>query len=109
MAGVQRLWTWLSKARTRSVLAFLGAGIAAIVGALWQVYIHFTPAPSQAQPQPQLQATMAPTAAADVAGIARLQASQKHALDAEADALDNVSQQIEAAGAPPRSSPAPRH
>ena len=111
MSGVGKLWTWLSKARTRSVLAFLGAGLAAIVAALWQVYLHFAPPPTQARPpaEAQLQATKAPTAAANVVGAERLQASQSRALGAEADALDNVSQQIETAGSPPRSAPGARN
>jgi hypothetical protein len=112
MSGVGRLWAWLSKARTRSVLAFLGAGLAAVVAALWQAYLYFAPAPTRAQPQfhsqPQLQATTAPPASIDVADAERLQASQKHALDAEATALDNVTSQIDAAGKP-TSPPAPAH
>lgn len=109
MSGVGRLWTWLSKTRTRSTLAFIGGGIAAIVAAGWQVYVHFAPAPSQTRAEPQGQETAAPTAAPDVAAVGRLQASQKNALAAESDALDNVSQQIEAAGAPPKSAPVARH
>ncbi|HEY1880894.1 MAG TPA: hypothetical protein VGG68_13285 [Caulobacteraceae bacterium] len=109
MSGVGRLWTWLSKSRTRSTLAFLGGGIAAIVAAGWQVYIHFAPAPTQAQTEPQVQAATAPTAGVNVAGVKRLQTSQKQALDAEADALDNVSQQIEPAGTAPRSASGAHH
>jgi hypothetical protein len=99
MSGVGRVWAWLSKARTRNVLGFLGAGLAAVVGALWQLYLHRAPAPTLAQPQ--LQATTAPPASTDAAAAARLQASQKRALDAEATALDNVTRQIDAAGSPP--------
>jgi hypothetical protein len=101
MSGVGRVWAWLSKARTRNVLGFLGAGLAAVVGALWQLYLHRAPAPSPVQPQPQLQATTAPPASINAAAAARLQASQKRALDAESAALDNVTRQIGAAGSPP--------
>lgn len=111
MSGVEKLWNWLSKARTRNVLAFLGAGLAAVVAALWQAYLHFAPPPTQVQPhtEPQLEATPAPLAGTDVAGTERLQASQKRALDAEAAALDNVTQQIETAGGPPHSTSGARH
>jgi hypothetical protein len=35
------LWDWLSKRRTRRTLAFLAAGVAAVVGAAWTGYVYF--------------------------------------------------------------------
>jgi len=103
MSGVGAFWRWLSKPRTRAVLGFLGAGLAVVVGALWQVYLHFTPAAPPPGP------ATAPSANVDTAGVERLQASQKHALESEANALDKVAQQIDAAGNPPRPAPAAQH
>jgi tellurite resistance protein TehA-like permease len=109
MSGVGRFWAWLSRPRTRSVLAFIGAGLAAVAAALWQVYLHFTPAPVQRPAAPEVQMVTAPPANVDAAAVQRLEASQKQALDAEAAALDNVTQQIDAAGAPPGSASGAHH
>jgi hypothetical protein len=100
MAGVRELWIWLSRERTRKVLGFLGGGLAVVIGALWQLYVHFAPSP--AQPPPRVAAANA-APGVDTAAAARLAASQKRALNDEAGALDSISRQIEAAG----SSPAP--
>jgi hypothetical protein len=92
MSGPSKLWTWISDDRNRSVLAFLGAGLAAVAAAIWQLYLHFAP-----QPAGPAAAPATPIAAAskvDTRGVERLQASQKKALDAESDALDRISQQV---------------
>ena len=101
MSGVGKLWVWLSKARTRNVLGFLGAGIAVVVTALWQAYLHFAPSPAPPKIVAAPAVTTAPMANIDTAGLERLQSSQKHALDSEASALDKISQRIDAAGNPP--------
>ena len=111
MSGVGKLWVWLSRPRTRNVLGFLGAGIAVVVAALWQAYLHFapSPAPPKATTVAAPAQTAAPMAGVDTAGLERLQSSQKHALDSEASALDKISQQIDAAGNPPPPASGARH
>jgi hypothetical protein len=103
---IASVWAWLGKPRNRSVLAFLGAGLAAVVAGAWQVYLHMTPQPAAAPPsvviqmQPaQAQASTAP--APDVGAAKDLQASQARTLKAETSALDSISQQIENANAQP--------
>jgi hypothetical protein len=113
MSGPGRLWVWLSEDRNRNVLGFLGAGIAAVAVAVWQLYLHFapsqaahaTPAAAVATPAP----AVAPVTSVDTAGLERLQSSQKHALDVDASALDKISQQIEAAGNPPPPASSAKH
>jgi len=105
MSSLGKLWAWLSKPGTRSVLAFLGAGLAAVVAALWQAYLHFAPSPVRAPPTSASPAL----AGVDVAGARRLEASDQSALNAEADALDTVTRQIEAAGSPPPAAAGARH
>jgi hypothetical protein len=104
-----RVWAWLGKPRNRSVLAFLGAGVAAIGGAAWQLYLHLAP-PAAAPPTPvviqmpaaQAQALPGAGPSPDVNAVKTLQASQTRTLNAEASALDNIAQQIEASNAPHR-------
>jgi hypothetical protein len=35
------MWKWLFNPEKRAVLGFVGAGIAAVIGAAWTVYAHF--------------------------------------------------------------------
>lgn len=114
MAGVRALWAWLARPRTRNVLGFLGAGLAALVAALWQVYLHFAPpAPAQPPPAPIAAASPvpspAPQAGVDPAAVRRLQAGQERALDSETAALNSIADQIDAAGKAPPAAPAARH
>ena len=40
-AGGQRPWAWLSDANHQRTVAFIGAGIATIIGGAWTAYLHF--------------------------------------------------------------------
>jgi hypothetical protein len=109
MAAASKVWSWLARPRNRSVLALLGAGLAAIVAAGWQLYLHATPGPAAAPPSvvvqlqtPQPQAPATTAAAPDAAAARNLQASVNRAAIDEANAIDNISRQIEAANPPPR-------
>ena len=111
MPAVSRAWTWLAKPRNRSVLAFLGAGLAAIVAAAWQLYLHMTPpAPAASAPpsvivqvQPaQAQAAPAAGLSPDVGAAKKLQESVNRLATNEASAIDDISRQIEAANPPPQ-------
>jgi hypothetical protein len=104
MATAPKLWAWLGKPENRSTLGFLGAGLAAVVAAAWQLYLHFAP-PAAPPPAAAAQPSAAQTQAApppDAAAVKTLQASQARTLNAEAGALDNIAQQIEAANPPPK-------
>jgi len=94
------------------VLAFVGAGLAAVVAGLWQVYLHLTPPPPAAPPAMVIQVQATPAQTLPVAGPAPdtnalkgLEASQARAMEDYRKALDGISQQIEAsdqpAGRPP--------
>lgn len=50
MGAIRRIWTWLSGSRHQKTIAFLGGGLVIVVGAAWQLYIHFYPAKSSAPP-----------------------------------------------------------
>ena len=54
------LWARLSEARTQRTLAFVGAGIAAVVGATWTAYVHLS----------EKQKPLTPTVSATQGGIA---------------------------------------
>jgi len=107
-----RVWTWLGKPRNRNVLAFLGAGLAAVGAAAWQLYLHAaTPAAAPApvviqMPAAQAQASPVAGPSPDLSAVKNLQASQTRSLNAEANALDNIAQEIEASN-PPRRPAAP--
>ncbi|HLZ82048.1 MAG TPA: hypothetical protein VKQ54_00675 [Caulobacteraceae bacterium] len=116
MAGVRDLWAWLARPRTRNVLGFLGAGLAAVVAALWQLYLHFAPPATSAQAT-AAQATAAPVPAqavslttpggVDPASLKRLEAGQQRALDAETAAVNGITDQIDAPGKPAKPASAP--
>jgi hypothetical protein len=109
MSGVRKLWAWIAEERNRTVLAFLGAGLAAVIAALWQAYVYFAPSPAHTRSQPQVQAAASSPTSADIAGAQDVQNSQARALEAEAAAIDNVTQQIQASGSPSPPPPAARH
>ena len=44
-AGGQRPWAWLSDANHQRTVAFIGAGIATIIGGAWTAYLHFAEDP----------------------------------------------------------------
>jgi tetratricopeptide (TPR) repeat protein len=44
------LWARLSEARIQRTLAFVGAGVAALVGATWTAYLHFSEKPTPQAP-----------------------------------------------------------
>ena len=46
-AGGQRPWAWLSDANHQRTIAFIGAGIATIIGGAWTAYLHFAGEPKQ--------------------------------------------------------------
>jgi len=48
MGATRRIWTWLS--RHKKTISFWGSGLVIVVGAVWQLYIHFYPAKSSAPP-----------------------------------------------------------
>ena len=109
MPAASRVWTWLGKPRNRSVLALLGAGLAAIVAAAWQFYLHVTPQPTTTPPavviqmqSPQAQATPPAGPSPDTRAVQKLQASETRSLNDEANALDSIAQQIEDSNRPPR-------
>jgi hypothetical protein len=104
MPIVSRVWAWLGKPRNRSVLGFLGAGLAAVVAAAWQLYLHMAP-PRAPPPAVVIQTQAAPASpvagpAPDLSGAKDLQASEARTLKAETNALDNIAQQIEASNQP---------
>ena len=106
MSGAGKLWDWLSEPRTLGVLALLGGGLAAVVGALWQLYLHFWAPP----PSPPVR--IEPVAAGppmDAKALKDYQTSQSKALQAETNALDDVTRQIEAAGSASGSKSKPSH
>ena len=110
-----RVWTWLGKPKNRSVLALLGAGLAAVVAAAWQLYLHVTAPPAAApqavviqMPAPQTQASPAAGPSPDPSAVKRLQASETRNLNDDANALDSIAQQIEASNPPPQPSNASR-
>jgi hypothetical protein len=39
---LEACWRWLSQSENQKVLAFIGGGVAAVVGGLWQVYLHLS-------------------------------------------------------------------
>ena len=49
-AGGQRPWAWLSDANHQRTLAFIGAGIATIIGGAWTAYLHFAEDPKPEVP-----------------------------------------------------------
>jgi len=109
MPAASRVWTWLGKPRNRSVLALLGAGLAAIVAAAWQFYLQVTPPPAATPPSvviqmqsPQAQATPPVGPSPDISAVKNLQASETRNLNDEANALDSIARQIEASNPPPR-------
>ena len=109
MPAASRVWTWLGKPKNRSVLALLGAGLAAIVAAAWQFYLHVTPPPAAAPPSvviqmqaPPAQAPPAVGPSPDVGAVKNLQSSEIRNLNDDANALDKIAQQIEASNPPPR-------
>jgi hypothetical protein len=109
MPAASRVWTWLGKPRNRSVLALLGAGLAAIVAAAWQVYLHVTPPAAPPPPSvviqmqaPQAQATLPSAPSPDVSAVKNLQASETRNLNDDANALGHIAEQIEASNPPPR-------
>jgi hypothetical protein len=40
-----RVWAFLGDESKRARLAFIGGGVAAVVGGLWAAYLHFFPSP----------------------------------------------------------------
>jgi tetratricopeptide (TPR) repeat protein len=50
MGAIRRIWAWLSDSRHQKTIAFFGGGLVIVVGAAWQLYIHFYPAKSSAPP-----------------------------------------------------------
>ena len=51
MGAIKRIWTWLSDSRLQQkTIAFWGGALVVVVGAAWQLYIHFYPAKSSAPP-----------------------------------------------------------
>jgi len=104
-----RVWTWLGKPKNRSVLALLGAGLAAIVAAAWQLYLHATERPAAPPPAvviqmqaPQAQASPATGPAPDLSAVKKLQASEIRNLNDDANVLDSIANQIEASNPPPQ-------
>jgi hypothetical protein len=98
MSSASKLWGWFSDDKNLRVLAFLGGSFAAIVAAIWQLYLHFGPQP-MASPRARVIAT---AATVDTRALDRLRERETRALDAESEALDKISRQIEAANTPPR-------
>ncbi len=114
MTSLAELWAWLCSPKNRGALAFLGGGLVATAAAAWQIYLHFSPAPL-AHPMPTVVSAPSGVAAGvmtvngdvnlgtgpgtvDPAELKRLKASQEKALNAETQALDDISRQIDAAG-----------
>ena len=109
MPAASRVWNWLGNPRNRSVLALLGAGLAAIVAAAWQVYLRVTPPAAAPPPSVVIQMQAPPTQVSPAAGpspdvnaVKSLQASETRNLNDDANALDSIAQQIEASNPPPR-------
>jgi hypothetical protein len=115
MAVSRTLWAWISEPRNRAVLAFVGAGAAAVIAGLWQVFLHFAPQPA---PHAAPSVISAPAGIAggnvtvngdvnlggaaqpiDSEGLKRLHASQEKALNAETAQLDKLTNEIGAADA----------
>jgi hypothetical protein len=46
-----KVWTFLGEDKNRTVLGWIGGGVAAVVGALWAAFVYFTP-PSKPAPPP---------------------------------------------------------
>lgn len=44
-AGGQRPWAWLSDANHQRTLAFIGAGIATLIGGAWTIFTYLVPSP----------------------------------------------------------------
>lgn len=112
MPIASRVWTWLGKPRNRGALGFLGAGLAAVVAAAWQLYLHLTPPvappPSVVIQGPAAQAQGLPAAnpPVDASAAKTVMESETRAANAEADALNNLAQKIEDSN-PPHQPPAP--
>jgi TIR domain len=65
--GLAGRWAWLKNSDNRGTLAFVGGGVAAVVGALWSAYLHFSPVPEVKKPDVAPMATTpAPSAASNV-------------------------------------------
>ncbi len=50
MAWLSEAWRFIKDDKNQKTLAFIGAGIAAVVVAGWQAYMHFAPSGSAEQP-----------------------------------------------------------
>ena len=86
------MWRWLAKAENRSVLGFLGGGLAALVAAGWALFVYLHPKPEPAPAQPAAGPPTVNTAAAE-----RFAASQNAAYGAASAGLDRVTQEIDQA------------
>jgi hypothetical protein len=49
---MRKLVSWLADREKREIASFLGGALAVVTGAVWTVYVHFSPAPQQSSPQP---------------------------------------------------------
>lgn len=41
IVGMTRLWSFLSKKKNREILAWVGGGAAAVIGAFWAGFVYF--------------------------------------------------------------------
>jgi TIR domain len=65
--GLAAWWAWLKNSDNRGTLAFVGGGVAAAIGALWTVYLHFSSVPEVKKPDVLPAATApAPSASSTV-------------------------------------------
>jgi hypothetical protein len=94
------MWRWLAKAENRSVVAFIGGGLAAVIAAGWTVFVYLHP-----KPEPVPAAAQAPVPVPETAAAERYARSVNAAYVAAGAGLDRVTNEIDRAnnaGASPR-------